>query len=205
MRDEEPDEVTTDTEPAADASAAEEDGQDLLGGLESLLEEEGEGLDLPDDDLSEDDLTDLFDEGDEVEEEVAAAPRTAETVRNARRRERSDRNRRDSEDYHNLEAHLQATPLGLEISEDKMTARVNRVTAESTIEQILELVRRQKITFGVDEENIRAAIAKSARGQNQFEVTVARGKAPRVIRKTQIVHHLPRELITEAEDPKTDF
>lgn len=39
--------------------ATAEDG-DLLGGLESLLDEEGSGLDLPDDDeLGEDEVTDL--------------------------------------------------------------------------------------------------------------------------------------------------
>jgi len=49
--------------------ATAEDG-DLLGGLESLLDEEGSGLDLPDDDeLGEDELTDLF--ADDDEEELA--------------------------------------------------------------------------------------------------------------------------------------
>ncbi|MBT3343169.1 MAG: DUF342 domain-containing protein [Gemmatimonadetes bacterium] len=210
MMAEEPEDISTDTaEDSANEAPAEDSGADLLGGLESLLAEEGEGLDLPDDDLSENDLTDLFDDDEDEEESGEGAapvgPRAAESSRDTRRRERSERNRRDREDYHNLESHLQATPLGLEISEDKMTARVNRITAESTIEQIHELIRQQKITFGIDEENIRSAIAKSSRGQNQFEVTVARGKAPRVMRNTEVRYHMPTELITGTEDAKTDF
>jgi len=43
MRDEEPEEITTEAETeTGDSPAEEEGGEDLLGGLESLLAEEGE-------------------------------------------------------------------------------------------------------------------------------------------------------------------
>jgi uncharacterized protein (DUF342 family) len=169
---------------------------DLLGGLESLLEEEGDGFDLPDDDMSGDDLAALLADDDEEDvPETPSAPAARPGARDARRQERRERNRRNLEDYRNLEAHLQAAPLAVEVAEDGMTARISRITVENSLEDILSLLGRENITHGIDEETIRAALTKAQRGQNQFEVTVARGKPPRVLEATRIVHHLPRELI----------
>lgn len=44
----------------SDANQPAEEEADLLGGLESLLEEEGSGLDLPNDEFTENDISDLF-------------------------------------------------------------------------------------------------------------------------------------------------
>lgn len=201
-----PDESPENT-AAADADEA-AGADDLLGGLESLLEEEGSGFDLPDEELTEDDISDLFAGDDDDEDTPAAGPVAASrstSARDTRRQDRTDRRRRDTEDYRNLEAHLQATPLGIEVAEDRMTARVSRITGDNTFEEITELLRREAITYGLDSEALRSALAKGARGQNQFEVVVARGKPPRVLKATHIIHHLPRDLITGESDSKTDF
>ncbi|MDA0338177.1 MAG: FapA family protein, partial [bacterium] len=202
-----PDENSKKTTTAKDNGAAEP--VDLLGGLESLLEEEGSGFDLPDDDLTENDITDLFAEDSEDVAEDLPPPqshsRGAESSRDARRQDRTTRRRRDLEDYRNLEAHLQATPLGVVVAEDRMTARISRITADNSLEEITDLLRGEGITHGVDGEAIRAALAKAGRGQNQFEVLIARGTPPRVIKPTTIVHHLPRNLITGDTKAKTPF
>ena len=49
------------------------------------------------------------------------------------------------------------------------------------------------------------ALSKAATGQNQFEVTVARGNRTKVLEETHIVYHLRDELITDPEAQKTDF
>jgi uncharacterized protein len=202
MPEEDPEETTAtgDDDVSADI--------DILGGLESLLEEEGSGFDLPDEDMSENDISDLFGEDTEDLPEVlptAPAQGRTDSARDTRRQDRGNRRRRDLEDYRNLEAHLQATPLGVDVAEDRMTARVSRLTADNTLEEILDLLRREGITHGVDDEAIRTALSKTTRGQNQFEVVVARGKPPRVIKPTEIVHHLPRDLVTGDTEAKTAF
>ena len=187
--------------------ATAEDG-DLLGGLESLLDEEGSGLDLPDDDeLGEDELTDLFADDDEEEDgETAPAAVAAPTRERSRSRDsRSERRQKDQDEYRNLEAHLRATPLGLEVSEDKMTVQISRITADNSLEEIIGLLRRQNIQNGIDHEVIRTALSKAATGQSQYEVIVARGERPKVVSPTEIVHHMPAELITEKDAQKTDF
>jgi len=195
MADEKPD--AAEREPLEPALAADED---ILGDLESLLDEEGAGLVLPDEDLTEGDLNDLFDEDEDGadDDQPATSSRTG-------REARQERKQRDKEDYRNLEAHLQATPVGLVVSEDKMAVRVSRITSENSVEEILALLKREKITYGIDHEGVRAALAKANTGQNQFEVTVARGQLPKVLEETHIVHHLPSELITDPAEQKTDF
>jgi len=86
-----------------------------------------------------------------------------------------------------------------------MTARVSRLTADNSMEDIADLLRREDITQGIDEEVIRAALSKAARGQNQVDIVITRGKPPRVVKPTEIVHHLPRDLITGDEEAKTPF
>ena len=129
------------------ASSTEEenagDDADLLGGLESLLDEESTGLDLGDDDLSEDDLTDLFDDDEDGSEPESTKDARQTKDRGRPRSARQDRRLRDQEGYQSLEAHLRATPLGLEISDDKMTATVSRITADNSLEEILGLIKRE--------------------------------------------------------------
>ena len=195
MADEKPE--TTENEPEELAAATDDD---VLGGLESLLDEEGAGLALPDEDLTEDDLNDLFDDDDD-DIDVDDAPTAARTPKEARQ----ERKQRDREDYRNLEAHLQVTPLGLVVADDKMAVRVSRITADNSAEEILALLKREKIVHGIDHDSIRSALSKAATGQHQFEVTVARGQRPKVLEETHIVYHLPDDLITDPEAQKTDF
>ncbi len=103
-----PDESTEKTADAGD--------DDLLGGLESILEEEGLGYDLPDEELTEDDISDLFSGDEEDSSDVVTAPSgpaRAESVREIRRQERGERRRRDLQDYRNLEAHSTSTASNL--------------------------------------------------------------------------------------------
>jgi hypothetical protein len=59
---------------------------DILGGLESLLEEEGSGFDLPDDELTENDISDLFSEDSEdASEDPVVPPVPSRTVLRATR------------------------------------------------------------------------------------------------------------------------
>jgi uncharacterized protein (DUF342 family) len=194
-------------EKTADASQASGD-TDLLDGLESLLEEEGSEYNLTDEDFSEDDIADVFSGAEEdfpVDVSAPSAPAGATSVSGIRRHERGERRRRDREDFDNLETHLQATALGIEVAEDGMAARVTRITSDNSHDEIVGLLRRAGITEGIDDESIRAALAKASSGRNQSEVLVARGKPPRVIKPTEIVHHLPSGLITGQEETGTPF
>ena len=194
MADEKPEKSGTDEAVAAD--------DDLLGGLESLLEEEGSDLDLPDDDLTENDLEDLFGEDDE---EASQTTQVASRERGGGGNARRDRRQRDQEEYKNLEAHLRASPLGLEVADDKMAVRVSRITSDNAAEEIVGLLKREGVVNGIDHEAIRSALAKASTGQNQFEITVAKGQRPRVLEATRIDYHLPDELITDKEEKKTAF
>ena len=197
-----------DESPEKTAGAGQASGDtDLLGGLESLLEEEGSEYDLADEELAEEDIADVFSGEEDFSADVSApsAPAGSTSVRDIRRHERRQRQRRDLQDYKNLETHLQATSLGIEIAEDGMTARVSRITSDNSHEEIVGLLRRAGITEGIDDESIRAAVAKAASGKNQFEVVVARGKPPRVLKPTEIVHHLPSGLITGEQETGTPF
>lgn len=200
-------ETTRQAAPAPESAPKADD--DLLGGLESLLQEEGSGFDLSaaDDDEEGDDVGGLFDVGGAAPAAAPAAPSPSrsDAVRDVRRHDRTERRRRDLEEYRNLEAHLQASPLGIKVGEDKMTVRVSRVTADNTLEQILDLLKREGVAHGIDVEALRAALAKAGRGQNQFEVVVARGKPPRVTKPTEVRHHLPQGLITGKDETKTPF
>ncbi len=78
MADEKPD--AAEREPLEPALAADED---ILGDLESLLDEEGAGLVLPDEDLTEGDLNDLFDEDEDGadDDQPATSSRTGREAR----------------------------------------------------------------------------------------------------------------------------
>ncbi|MFH1572023.1 MAG: flagellar assembly protein A [Gemmatimonadota bacterium] len=175
---------------------------DVLGGLESLLQEEGSGFQLPDEDLSADELTDLFEEGEEVPPPDASPLKAAV---HDRRTERRERRRRDDEEYRNLEASLQASPLGVQISEDRMVVRVSRITIDFSAEDIVQLLKRHNVVSGVDHDAIRTAISKAVNGQIQYEVTVARGTPPKILKPTRIDFRLPRDLITGPNETKTPF
>ena len=213
MAENRPDNTDTAAEAPPSPPPGETEGkgdEDVLGGLESLLDEEGKGFDLPDEDLSADDLTDLFEEDEEAPEAEAPAGsglKAAAASRGAgdRRSERRDRKRRDDEEYRNLEASVQASPLGVQIAEDRLTVRVSRITSDYSADDVVQLLKRHKVVNGIDHEAIDTAIAQAANGQIQYEVTVARGTPPRILKPTRIDYHLPKALITRKDETKTPF
>ena len=121
-----PDESTEKTADAGD--------DDLLGGLESILEEEGLGYDLPDEELTEDDISDLFSGDEEDSSDVVTAPSgpaRAESVREIWRQKRGERRRRDLQDYCNLEAHSTSTASNLKWPTSTMSSSRQETTSLS--------------------------------------------------------------------------
>ena len=110
-----PDESTEKTADAGD--------DDLLGGLESILEEEGLGYDLPDEELTEEDSSDVV--------TAPSGPARAESVREIRRQERGERRRRDLQDYRNLEAHSTSTASNLKWPTSMMSSSRQEITSLS--------------------------------------------------------------------------
>jgi hypothetical protein len=110
-------------------SANSDDG--LLDDLESLLEEEGIELD---------------DDGSAVAP-VARARSTSRSSRSAR----EDRRSNDRQAFQNLETQMKLDPLGIQISEDRLTAALSRITADNDYEGIVGFI------------NSRLAIALSVR------------------------------------------
>ena len=192
----------------AEPSSSADDGDssdDVVGGLESLLEEEGAGLDLPDEDLS-----DLFDEGeggDAAASPMSPPPPSAPRVAPSRDRvaKRRDQRRRDDDEYRALKASLLATPLGVQVDDDGMTARVTRITVENSPEEILRILTQHRVVYGIDKDAIAAALTKAGTGQVQYEIAVARGRRPKVLVPAHIKYYLPDDLITEPEQENTPF
>ena len=181
--------------------------QDLLSGLEDLLEEEGVDLD-EEDDVGEDDLDDLFDgeeEEDEEEESVSAPSSSRQRVDS--RSARTNRRNQDRQAFQNLESQMRLDPMGIEIAEDKLVATISRFTEDNTYEETLQLLAENNIVSGIDHEGIRAALAKAARGQPIYGVVVAKGSPPRVVKSASIKYHLPEEMLAgrSAGAKTTDF
>ena len=190
------DAASPDSENQADSS---KDG--LLGELESILEEEGLELDVPE--LTEEDL-------------LVPAPDSGETNNtptspNKRRKRKTDQRRRArSTQRHNafqeVGSHLQTAAMGLEVAKDKMAVRITKLTKDNTIEEVLALLAENNITAGIDKEAILNALGRARRGQNQFEVLVAQGKLPVVRKKSRVAYHLPKEFLAKATgDEDTPF
>ena len=194
------DEVST----SADENDSDGDG-DLIGGLESLLEEEGVSLE-EDDSLNEDDLGDIFSDGENEEDADEAAPAAAATSSRQRRgggrNNRQERRRGDAEAFKNLDAQIRLTPMGIQVSDDQLQATISRITPESTFEEILGLLKKHKISVGIDNEGIRSALAKARNGQVQYDVLVARGRPPQITKDAEAIYHLPKELTEEAKGGK---
>ncbi len=185
-------------EERAKDQASEADGEDLAGSLESLLEEEGLDLGGDDDALSEDDLDALFDGDEEDSKPTVSDRRDTGTSRTAR----ADRKKKDVADYRDLEAQMKLDPLGIQISDDKMTAWISRITADNSLEEIVGLLGRHKIKAGIDYESIRNALTRASRGQIQYGVAVARGTAPSTIKPAEIIYHIARDSDKESKRSK---
>ena len=210
MADQHPEETDT----SADQDLAQEDNG-LLGDLESLLEEEGMGLDSDEDDeggekSAEDELADLFADDDDLEL-AGPAPTPAASPAASSRKTRDDmqslrRNRRrdDADTFKNLDAQIQLSPNGIKVSEDKLVAVIDRITPDDSHEHILDLLADQNICVGINQENIRSALAKARTGQTQYEITVARGTPPKVLKDAKIVHQLSADII-EKDAKKSHF
>ena len=155
-------------------SVPEEEGQEgFLDDLESLLDEEDEGMDDPD-------LESLFDEEEDVAQVVRDLHRPP-----GNREERSARRQRDLQEYQHLEGLMMHGPIDLLISDDRLVARINRIAPEMTYEQITQLIQRYGITHGIDEEGIREGLTRAERGQVQRGVVVAQGTPPRVVEEAR--------------------
>jgi hypothetical protein len=160
---------------------AETETDDLASSLETLLEEEG--LEIGDDEaLSEDELGELFD-SDDGDSEPAASSRGT----------RAERKKKDQAEYRDLEAQMKLDPLGIQISDDKMTAWISRITSDNTLEEIVQLLGRHKIKSGIDYESIRNALTRASRGQIQYGVAVARGTLPSTTKPAEIIFYLAEE------------
>ena len=131
-------------EERAKDQASEANSEDLAGSLESLLEEKGLYLGDDDEALSEDDLDALFD-GDEEDSKPTVSARSRDTWTS-----RADRKKKDTADYRDLEAQMKLDPLGIQISDDKMTAWISRITADNSLEEIVSLLGRHNIKAGID-------------------------------------------------------
>jgi len=113
-------------------SVPEEEGQEgFLDDLESLLDEEDEGMDDPD-------LESLFDEEEDVAQVVRDLHRPP-----GNREERSARRQRDLQEYQHLEGLMMHGPIDLLISDDRLVARINRIAPEMTYDSMIKF-------FGLD-------------------------------------------------------
>ena len=201
MADQHPEETDT----SADQDLAQED-KGLLGDLESLLEEEGMGLDSDEDDegggkSDEDELADLFADDDDLELAGPAPTPAASPAANSRKTRddihllRRNRRRDDVDTFKNIDAQIQLSPSGIKVSEDKLIAVIDRITPDDSHEHILDLLADQNICVGINQENIRSTLAKARTGQIQYEITVARGTPPKVLKDAKIVHQLSADII----------
>ena len=92
------------------------------------------GYDLPEEELTEDDISDLFSGDEEDSSDVVTAPSgpaRAESVREIRRQERGERRRRDLQDYRNLEAHSTSTASNLKWPTSTMSSSRQEITSLS--------------------------------------------------------------------------
>ena len=191
---------------SADNGDSSNGDEDLVGGLEALLEEEGSVLG-EEEDLTEDDLADVFEDGGEPAAEAETpGPASPRGRRAGARDAREERRSRDRDAFKNLDAQMKLTPLGIKVSEDKLQATISRISPEDTFEDILALAQKHKIAVGLDAEGVRESVARAARtGQTQYDVVVARGKPPATVRQARIVHRLPKEMLVSEKGKKTDF
>ena len=185
-----PDEVGT---PPNRGTPQEKDA-DLISGLEHLLAEEG--TDLEEEELSPNDF--LSNDQNSLKHPQTVRPNNDTSGSKGRRRrqtrKRQERKHRDQIDFKNLHSQIQATPTGIQISDDHLLATINRITSEISFEEISLMLNKNKIKFGIDYEMIRSALAKTRLGQIQYEVVVARGKSPSVVIGAKPIFNLPKEL-----------
>ena len=193
-----PDELSN---PPNQDTSRKEDG-DLLDSLGNLLAEEGANLD--EEDLFSGDI--IADDGDSEALPQTTRPTPKSPATKGRRANprfnRKDRRNRDIETYKNLDSQIRLTPVGIQVSEDRIVATITRITSGNTFEEITSLLNKNKIRVGIDSEGIRSSLAKARLGQPQYEVEVARGTPPVVLSEAETIYHLPKALTKEAQGDK---
>ena len=175
-----------DLEPDRDGSLAE---------LKELLADEGLEAD---DSGAEDLLAGLTDDEDPDPEPggPAATPR-----RRGSRREARGRRAEDEQVFRDLESQLAAEPLDVKISDDRLTALIGRVGADDDLDSVLQALRRSRVTRGIDEAAIEAAIKRAENGSAQYDVVGARGEPSVVLRQASLRYHLPAALRQPVPSP----
>ena len=191
--------------------SAPEDGssgaaKEILNGLEDLLEEEGVDLDQQEDGQIEDGLPALFNDKENAASTTSQPPPPPQQ-RLTSHSARVDRRSRDLEDFKSLDAQMQLDPTGVQISEDRLSATISRITVDTSYEQILGLLKANNIVCGIDHEGIRAALNRAGRGQAVLGMVVARGRPPKITKGAEVVHHLPEKMLSARRQGSqmTDF
>ncbi len=185
---------------SADLSAPDRD-QDLEDLME-FLDDEGVGAD---DQLEPADVLAQL-EVDEEHPEPSRRPHRHGEERHHHHRHPegvSDARRASEEQvFKDLEAQLSAHPVEIKVSADRLTATAIRIGPEDSAETIHNELQRQAIRSGIDDKAIEAALSRASEGSPQYEVVIARGKAPVVHRQPDICMSLPSALVSlEEEDP----
>ncbi len=182
------------------ARSAQQDGDDLLKGLESILADEGISLDA-----TEEDIDSLLGDDDPADEDPVNSPSSRN--RTPSRSTRSDRRNRDRAAFNNVYAQMQTTALSIEISSDQLTATLTRITSTTRYEDIIRFIRSENIQTGIDYEGIRSAVHSAQRSQLVENLVVARGRSTKVLREASISYLLPPETINKrnVSDKLTDF
>ena len=182
------------------ARSAQQDGDDLLKGLESILADEGISLDA-----TEEDIDSLLGDDDPADEDPINSP--ASRNRTPNRSTHSDRRNRDRAAFNNVYAQMQTTALSIEISSDQLTATLTRITSTTKYEDIIRFIRSENIQTGIDYEGIRSAVHSAHRSQLVENLVVARGRSTKVLREASISYLLPPETMNKrnVSDKLTDF
>jgi len=182
---------------SAEGSAADPENEfdEDLDELKELLAEEGV-------DVEEDAAPDAVLEELDVE---AKAGRTSGSDRETSRRrpkrgEAGERRARDARDFRDLESQLSGEVLEIKVSDDGLSAVMTRIGEGDSVDAILLELKRQKITVGIDEAAIAAAVERTTHGSTQYDVAVARGTAPEARQPAHVRYHLPEALSAPGED-----
>ena len=90
--------------------------------------------------------------------------------------------------------------LRVVVSADRLEARLEAVFPDTTFEEVLEALRRERVVWGIQEDTIREALEKAERsGRHQRDVPAAKGR-PAVYRKRQEVSY---PFLEGLKDPET--
>ena len=134
----------------------------------------------------------------EEDEPAPAAPPRRRSQRRHPDGDKGARRAQDDEDFKDLEAQLSAHQIEIDVSADGLTATAVRIGPEDTAEVVGNELERQGIRAGIETVAIEAALSRAAEGSPQYDVVVARGKAPVVHSQPQISMAPPPALVTSA-------